>query len=126
MFEDVVNPTPEEIRAWAFDPDALEPMQDWDLILECDELCLSLASDSRCPKRTYFLHILYLTVGDAVRTSFLSRSRDVIERLLAAGERSEEPAVRRWAERARGLIADPTRFNYPAWCGGDLAYERKT
>jgi hypothetical protein len=33
MFRDDVNPTTDEIRAWASDPAAVLPMQDYDLVL---------------------------------------------------------------------------------------------
>ena len=129
MFADPVNPDLDEIRAWAYTPGALEPMQDWDLILEGgrhDRLYLELASDPHCPMASYFLHVLYLVVGDAIRTGYESRARDVIEDLLECGERAGPLALRRWAERARRLMAHPAEFSYAAWCGGDLAYERPT
>src|SRR6266498_4073214 len=63
------NPTAEDLRTWAYDSSSEEPAQDWDLSLATipyDDLFLEFASDVDCPKRDYFLSLLYLIVGDAV------------------------------------------------------------
>lgn len=71
--KDPYNPVENEIRAWAKNPEAVEPVQDWDLML-CNvdrlDLYLELASTDNCPQADYFLAALYLIVGDAVRTEF--------------------------------------------------------
>ena len=129
MFSDPVNPVIEEIRTWAYSPGALEPMEDWDLILEseaADEFYLALAADAECPQATYFLHVLYLIVGDAVRSGYHTRTRAQVESLLEVGEGLTSPAVQRWGARSRELMADPSRFSFEAWCGGGLANERST
>ena len=86
----------------------------------------TLAADDECPQASYFRHVLYLTVGDAVRSGYHSRSRAQVESLLAAGEGLSSPLVQRWVARSRELMAHPSRFSYEAWCGGQLAYERAT
>jgi hypothetical protein len=46
------SPSPDEIRAWAYTPNAEEPCQDWDLALlwSCHEKALlECASDDACP-----------------------------------------------------------------------------
>ncbi|UCE89019.1 MAG: hypothetical protein JSW10_12050, partial [Pseudomonadota bacterium] len=58
------NPSNDEIEAWAFDSSELEPIEDWDFALVWkreENLYLALASNVLCPKRQYFLHVLYLT-----------------------------------------------------------------
>ncbi|MFI8347660.1 hypothetical protein [Streptomyces sp. NPDC085596] len=73
-FEDVVNPTPEEMTAWAYAPEAQPPVsQDWDIIATrpaFGSLFLTLTADRKCPHRRFFLCCLYLLAGDAVRTRF--------------------------------------------------------
>lgn len=67
---DVFNPTPGEIRAWAYSR-ACEPMQDWDLIvagMDNLELLLELVGDQACPGRKYLLDSLYCLVGHADRS----------------------------------------------------------
>ena len=66
-----LDPTDAEIRSWAYDVEAVEPVQDWDLIiwgLADPNLLAELASDSGCPTQSYFLSCLYGRVGDEVRT----------------------------------------------------------
>ena len=68
-FVDPWNPSPGEIRAWAYDAESLEPCQDFKLALSWswhEKALLECASDDRCPKRRYFLDVLYLIVGNAV------------------------------------------------------------
>ncbi len=128
-FVDPINPTQDEIRAWAYTPGAIEPTQDWDLILSVskwDDFYLSLAADPQCPNSIYFLSLLYLIVGDEVRTNYHLRSRKEIDHLLAAAENSVNPRVRRWVERSRALIANPKSYDYRAWAGGGLAREEST
>jgi hypothetical protein len=118
MFIDPINPTAEEIRAWAGAPDATEPSQDWDLILESDardDLYLELASDSSVPQWRYFLHLLYLLAGNEVR--FTERPPEPsarLRQLLDATEGSTSADVERWRSRVLLLIAHPETFSYTA------------
>ena len=118
------NPMPDEVREWAYDPEALEPCQDWDLALswaQHERAYLELAADPACPKRRYFLALLYLMVGDAVRTGFRNRPRPLIEGLIEKGDSYKHPDIRRWQERSRRLLKDPESFAYEDWCAGGLA-----
>ena len=54
----------------------MEPMQDFDLILVDGkaydgEAYIGYASDVSCPSRSYFLEVIYLMVGNAVRSKFM-------------------------------------------------------
>lgn len=122
--EDPWNPTSDEIEAWAFNSGELEPIEDWDfsLVWKRDEnLYLALASNVLCPRRQYFLHVLYLSIGEAVRTDFRTVARPVLERFIDKGERFAHPDIALWVERSRALLADPAGFNTEEWCGGKLA-----
>jgi hypothetical protein len=58
---DNINPTFDEVRAWAGDWDVMFTDQDEDLILYADEyvpILMELASDPACPKGYYCLTIL--------------------------------------------------------------------
>ena len=65
------NPAEDELRAWAYDPDAREPMQDWDLVLawQVDRgflgRCVVYAADPSCPKADFFLDVLFQWVETA-------------------------------------------------------------
>ncbi|MFV8170899.1 hypothetical protein [Mycolicibacterium peregrinum] len=94
-FIDVVNPTPEEIRAWAYGG-AFEPMQDWDLVIagiDNVELLLELIGDRECPARDYLLDSLYCLFGHS----------DLADpRLLRAAEEARaasDPWVATWGRR---------------------------
>lgn len=119
------NPSPHEIRSWAYDPDAVDPCQDWDLALswlQDESVYLSLAADDRCPKRRFFLSLLYLMVGDAVRTGFRVKPKPIVMGFIQHGNSYPHPDIIAWQQRSRELIANPKAFEYDAWCGGQLAY----
>lgn len=86
------------------------------------ELYLRLAASPHCPQARYFLCLLYLIVGNAVRSDYATKPRYEIEHLLAVADSDyAEPQIRLWARRSAGLIANPTLFNYTDWCCGVLA-----
>jgi hypothetical protein len=123
QFENEVNPSGEEIRRWAYS-DAVEPMQDWQLIIgqsEHAETLIDLVSDPACPAREYLLSALYLLVGDSVRTDYHTTSRDELDRLLAAADSIGDRWLSTWVSRSRRLMEMPSGFVYAAWCGGGLA-----
>lgn len=122
LFANAWNPSEAEIRAWASDPISLAPVQDWDLaLLHHGVLVLELASDARCPKRDFFLRVLYLIVGDAVRTDYRAVKRDTVDHLLQAGRGSSCASIERWVTRSRELMVAPSLFNYELWCNGGHA-----
>jgi hypothetical protein len=102
----------------------LEPCQNWDPALcwaQHERAYLELASDEACPKRRYFLGVLYLMVGDAVRTGFRSRPRPIIEGLIARGDGYAHPDIKLWQERSRQLLKHPELFDYGNWCAAGYA-----
>ncbi|GHH62424.1 hypothetical protein GCM10017774_90140 [Lentzea cavernae] len=112
-FEDEVNPTPDELRAWAYS-DAPEPMQDWDtLIAEPGNLplLLQLVADPTCPSRSYILASLYCFVGH------YDRSAPELRDAIALAEQTDVPWLTTWARRARQVIDHPESFNRSDWCG---------
>ena len=120
---DPINTMRSEIREWAFIEGAQEPEQDWDLQLanlrEFD-LYVELAANDLCPARDYFLRILYLIVGDAVRTSFQTESKECIQEILAMTERFPRHRFHLFRHRSIELLENPTTFDYDDWCGGML------
>lgn len=123
------NPQPEEIRAWAYDPDALEPTQDFDLALSWsghEKPYLDLASDPACPSRRYFLRVLYLMVGDAVRSGFGNVPEPVVRGFVERGSEYDHADIQKWQERSRALLASPERFDYELWCAGGYAGKETT
>jgi hypothetical protein len=121
MFRDEANPTADEIRAWASDPDAIFPMEDWDLILtsiaENNALYLELAG-SDIPGADTFLRCLYIIFGDAVRTTWGTQSREQTEALIESGLRSSDPSVKKWATAAKHALHHPDSFKPEDWIYG--------
>ena len=119
------DPTSEELREWAFDSEEAVPEQDWDIILSTipyEDLFLELASDLECPKSVFFLSILYLLVGDAVRTDYRTKTKAEVETLLAKAERAyPRNWIFRWVQRSRDPMRSPETFRYDDWCAGFLA-----
>lgn len=114
-FVDVVNPTPEEIRAWAYSG-AFEPMQGWDLIIaDVDnlELLLELFGDPVCSAREYLLGSLYCLVGHSDRSD---------PRLLGVADAARtalDPWIATWGRCVCQVAEHPTDFNRADWCGLD-------
>jgi hypothetical protein len=119
------NPTAEDLRSWAYDGQEEAPAQDWDLILSTisyEDLFIELASDIDCPKSVFFLSLLYLIVGDAVRSEFRTKKKEEIETLLdKAQQAAPKHWIYLWIQRSRELLIHPEKFNYDDWCGGVLA-----
>jgi hypothetical protein len=123
-FADPWNPQPEEVRAWAYEPDAEEPTQDFDLALRWarhERAYFDLASDPACPARLYFLSVLYLIVGDTVRNGFAEDPEPVVRGFIDRGGEYDHADIRTWQERSRELLADPASFDHEAWCAGGFA-----
>ncbi|TWJ11428.1 hypothetical protein LX16_2147 [Stackebrandtia albiflava] len=125
-FASAVNPTAEELRAWANDPAAGPPQiaAQWDLLLADDPLMptlVELAADPMCPKRTFALHCLYLYAADAVRTGFRAHPRRRVRRLLEQAAATQDAWVLLWVHNTKALISDPELFDYKEWCQGGLA-----
>jgi hypothetical protein len=122
--KDPFNPTIAELEEWARTVDAVEPTQDWDLMVtdaEKIQTVFSLAAAPNLPNWRYFLHCLYLFVGDAARTNFRVYSRSLVEELLGRVNEHSPKYLHRWQERSQNLISGTERFDYELWCGGGYA-----
>jgi hypothetical protein len=122
---DPLDPTDAELRAWAQSGD-FAPIEDWDLIIAEPiraPVLIELAAHGPSGSREFFLHCLYLLVGDAVRSRFNTASEQTIEAVLARSETTagESESVALWLARSRRLLEHPEEFEYDAWCGGGLA-----
>lgn len=115
------NPSPDEVRAWAYTPGAAEPCEDWELALcwsRHEAALLETASDEGCPNRRYMLGVLYFLVGHAVRDGFRSLPRPMLEGFLHRADAYGHPDIREWQRRSRELLRDPSSLDQAAWCGG--------
>lgn len=125
-FANPVDPTPDELRAWAYHPGAvpLEIMPaDWDLLLAVDSLAetlFELAMDRSCPARRFALHCLYIYSADSLRASSSGQRKRRLRRFVErADEAGDEPMII-WAHNCRALRTRPELFDYEDWCEGGL------
>lgn len=112
------NPSWEEIRSWAFSSDPF-PCQDWELACVWREGYFAdyarLAASEDCPRRRFFLNLLYVAVGDRVRRGEPTWQ---LQSLIAKGDGVHHPDIRTWQERSRELLAMPETFEHFDWGGG--------
>jgi hypothetical protein len=104
------NPSADEIRTWAYDAAAQEPCEDFGLALKWtrhEKALLECASDDDCPKQDFFLGVLYLIVGDALRSNYSSTNRPILEGFINRGDEYRHPAIQIWQQRSRDLIKFP-------------------
>ena len=91
-FANPVDPSPAELRAWAYNPDSV-PLQtmppDWDLLVAGDRLIVTLfelAMDRSCPARRFALHCLYIYAADGIRTQFRAHPKRRLRKLVQQAE----------------------------------------
>lgn len=125
-FANPVDPTPGELRAWAYNPDTV-PLHtmpaDWDLLVSGDRLIGTLfevAMDPTCPARRFALHCLYIYAADGIRTSFRAHPKRRLRRLVEQAEHDGDELLAAWAHNTRMLLARPDLFDYHDWCEGGL------
>ncbi len=114
-FVDVVNPTPEEIRRWAYSSSP-EPVEDFDTIVGQPEMLstlIELVGESACPKRQFLLGSLYCLVGHSPHAD--ERISDAARTASA----SADPWLRTWALRTTRILDEPGTFTRDDWCDED-------
>ncbi|ROT33740.1 hypothetical protein [Micromonospora sp. HM5-17] len=130
-FANPVDPSPAELRAWAYEPDSvpLETMPpDWDLLVSGDHLITTLfdlAMDPSCPARRFALHCLYIYAADGIRTKFRAHSRRRLRKLVEQAERNGDEPMLIWAHNTRVLQSRPELFDYHDWCEGGLVRQSR-
>lgn len=128
-FTNPVDPTPAELRAWAYHPDSvrLETMPpDWDLLVAGDRLITTLfelAMDRECPARRFAAHCLYIYAADGIRTNFRAHPKRKLKRFVEQAEKEGDEMLATWAHNTRMLLARPELFDYAEWCEGGLVRE---
>lgn len=128
-FANPVDPTPAELRDWAYQPDSV-PLQtmppDWDLLISGDHLVgtlFDLALDPGCPARRFAVHCLYIYAADGIRTNFRAHPRRRLRKLVEQAEADGDEVLVTWAHNTRVLLSRPDLFDYHEWCEGGLVRE---
>lgn len=125
-FASLVDPRPDELRAWAYHPNSVAPAtmpHNWDLLIATNDLAdtlFALAMDPSCPARRFALHCMYIYAAGGVRTSFRQQPRRKLRRYVdEAGRRGDAP-LQLWAHNTRALLERSDLFDYPDWYKGGL------
>ncbi len=125
-FANPVDPTPAELRAWAYQPDTVDlhtMPPDWDLLVAGDHLIgtlFDLAMDVTCPARRFAQHCLYIYAADGIRTNFRAHPKRKLKKFVESAEEDGDEPMAIWAHNTRMLLAHPGLFDYHEWCEGGL------
>jgi hypothetical protein len=125
-FANLVDPRPDELRAWAYQPESvpLDVMpEDWDLLIAGDDLAptvFELAMDPQCPARRFFQHCMYIYAADSVRQNATGPRRRRLKRYVERAEEAGDEPMSVWAHNCRVLIDRPEIFEYAEWIEGGL------
>jgi hypothetical protein len=125
-FANPVDPSPGELRAWAYRPDSvrLETMPvDWDLLVANDRLVstlFELSIDPGCTARRFALHCLYIYAADAIRTGFRAHPKRRLRKFVEQAEEQGDEMLTTWSHNVRMLMARSDLFDYHDWCEGGL------
>ena len=114
FFADVVNPTADELRAWAY-ADTDLPFEDFEMVLDSADVLpavVECASDTNCPTKTFLLRSLYCSVGHSTMED-RPRLRATADAALA----SSDAAVRTWGRRSIRVIDGTDTLVRDEWCG---------
>lgn len=125
-FVDPVDPRPEELRTWAYHPeampyDALPP--DWDLLIAGDALAptlFELAMDRHCPARRFAVHCLYIYAADSVRSNATSRRKRRLSGFVQRARDLGDEMMAVWAHNCTMLMSHPELFDHGDWMEGGL------
>jgi hypothetical protein len=96
-FKEVDNPTDEELERWARDPNAMQPHEDWDIIIATIEkvpIFLQLIADPECKHKRVFVECLRAVV----RLYDLERDQKAAVEFIKALRKSQDNELK--------LIAD--------------------
>lgn len=130
-FANMVDPTSAELRAWAYNPDAvaLEDMPPyWDLLVAGDRLIttiFALAMDANCPARRFAVHCLHIYAADGIRTEFSAHPKRRLHKLVKRAEAEGDDMMKNWAYNVRMLLARPNNFDFRDWCEGGLVRSQR-
>lgn len=119
----VANPTSEDIKSWAYSQSEW-PHDEWDLFLSWTkevELFIDLAADHKCPKRGFFLHMLYYLVGVTFNEPCKADAIAQIEAYVKKADGQKHGDIRKWVENVDALLKGKQKYEYANWRGGRYA-----
>jgi len=120
---DINNPSVAEIRTWAYSNEAW-PHIDWDLFLSWTEeidLFIQLATVHQCPKRLFFLHLLYFMVGATFIQSEETQNLERITLYIDKGQNIKHADIKIWHTHVKALVDGTQTYNFENWRGDKYA-----
>jgi hypothetical protein len=123
-FQDVWNPTDEEIKLWAYAEDKMHE-QDFELAVGTIErfpMICDFIRDPRYNKSLFFLSTLYVVVGDTIRSGSRNDKAILVLRnmLVQLDDVKKHEELSKWLSRSLRLIENPESYTYPYWGLGSL------
>ena len=113
----VYDPYPEEVEAWVADGKPTPwPEQDWDYFVSegrNDDVIFKYANDAACPFSDFFLHCLYLIVGDFREWHAENTVRK--ERILRLLSRVDSTCSSTWKNETVAILAGEAEFVLSYW-----------
>jgi hypothetical protein len=106
-----------EIQRWAYDADAPEPQQDFDLFIAgwMSPLFVRFAIDNTCPKQDYFLNVLYLITCDVLESERTASLFQTLKELTGMAEAASATEVQRWARETEQVLSDSSTYSFDYW-----------
>ncbi|NQX71697.1 hypothetical protein HQN90_37045 [Paenibacillus alba] len=113
------NPTPEEIRAWAYSDEKI-PDQDWELAVNSFEnipMICSFIDDDNCNEyhTSFFLSSLYVFTGDIVKSGEIKETARLSVLLEKVEMTAKSVKLNDWIKRSKHLIQQPKTYDYAYW-----------
>jgi hypothetical protein len=115
------SPAADDLRSWAYDASAPEPMQDWELVLSWQvdrgflAHCVQYAADPDCPKALFFLDVLYKWVDTVARDPAFEINRAMYDDWLDGVRGIASARVKDWRHQARLVFQNVAPFNRERW-----------
>lgn len=117
-FKDAWNPSPQEIKKWAYGNWKI-PEQDWELAIYSFEnipMICSLVEDENCKRnRRFFLSTLYVFSGDIVRGGIIEEIDKLSMLLKKLDNTIKSKELKSWINHSKSLINNPESYNYTYW-----------
>jgi hypothetical protein len=121
------NPTISEIEAWAWSyTDQNWPHSEWPLFLTWTreiELFIALAKNQKCPKKDFFLFLLYYIVGFTY--SYPKKDKKEVKRevkeIISNGRGIKQSDILKWVKHSEELLGGKLEYTYEDWRGRKLA-----
>ena len=117
---EVTNPTVEEVKAWAYS-DENWPHEEWDLFLCWTRevgLFIELATDHKCPKKNFFLHMLYYIIGTTYSEPNKTGKLERIKSYAEKGAFVKHGDIKAWRSHIVELLSGSSKYSYDNWRGG--------